>query len=182
MMSGGRKGFCVWFTGLSGSGKSTTAAALLEELTRRGLTITYLDGDIVRQHLSKGLGFSREDRDTNIRRIGFVAAEVVRHGGGVIVAAISPYHNTRMEVRQMVGSDHFIEVFVDTPLQVCEERDVKGMYARARRGELSGFTGVDDPYEPPLIPELKIETVHASVEENAARIIEYLEMRGLMEE
>ncbi len=181
MMSGSRKGFCVWFTGLSGSGKSTTAAVLLEKMTQRGLTITYLDGDIVRQHLSKGLGFSREDRDTNIRRIGFVAAEVVRHGGGVIVAAISPYRSTRAEVRQMVESEHFIEVFVDTPMQVCEERDVKGMYAKARRGELSGFTGVDDPYEPPLTPELTIETVHASVEENAARIMEYLIERGLVE-
>ncbi len=168
-------GFCVWFTGLSGSGKTTTAEVLLGKLTARGRIVTYLDGDVVRLHLSKGLGFSREDRDTNILRIGFVASEIVRHGGAVITAAISPYRATREKVREMVGSDHFIEVFVDTPLEVCEQRDVKGMYARARRGEISTFTGVDDPYEPPLNPEIRLDTVHASVEENAERIVEYLE-------
>jgi sulfate adenylyltransferase len=173
-------GFCVWFTGLSGSGKTTTAELLLGMLTRRGRTVTYLDGDIVRLHLSKGLGFSREDRDTNILRIGFVASEIIRHGGAVITAAISPYRATRAEVRKMVGSDHFIEVFVDTPLEVCEQRDVKGMYARARRGELSTFTGIDDPYEPPINPEISLDTVHASVEENAARIMAYLEQHAFL--
>jgi sulfate adenylyltransferase len=174
-------GFCVWFTGLSGSGKTTTAEVLLGMLTGRGRTVTYLDGDVVRQHLSNGLGFSREDRDTNILRIGFVASEIIRHGGAVITAAISPYRATRDEVRKMVGSDHFIEVFVNTPIEVCEQRDVKGMYARARRGEIATFTGIDDPYEPPLNPELSLDTIHTSVEENASRIIAYLEQHGLLE-
>jgi len=177
----GPGGFCVWFTGLSGSGKTTTAEALLSKLTDAGQTVTYLDGDVVRKHLSKGLGFSREDRDTNILRIGFVAAEIVRHGGAVITAAISPYRATRDEVRKMVGSEHFIEVFVDTPLEVCEQRDVKGMYARARRGEIATFTGIDDPYEPPLAPEIRLETVHASVEENAGRIMRYLQEHGFLQ-
>lgn len=173
-------GFCVWFTGLSGSGKTTTAEVLLGRLNALGRVVTYLDGDVVRLHLSKGLGFSRQDRDTNILRIGFVASEIVRHGGAVITAAISPYRTTRDEVRKMVGRDHFIEVFVDTPLEVCEQRDVKGMYARARRGEISTFTGVDDPYEPPLNPEIRLDTVHASVEENADRIVGYLEGHGFL--
>ena len=146
------KGVCVWFTGLSGSGKSTTASALIRLLDERGREITVLDGDVVRTHLSKGLGFSREDRDTNVRRIGFVASEVVRHGGIAITAAVSPYRATRDEVRAMVGADRFVEVFVDTPLEVCEARDVKGWYAKARAGEVAAFTGVDDPYEPPLAP------------------------------
>ena len=175
------EGFCVWFTGLSGSGKSTTAEVLLRKLTRYGRLVTYLDGDVVRTHLSKGLGFSREDRDTNILRIGFVASEIIRHGGAVITAAISPYRTTRDEVRKMVGSDHFVEVFVDTPIEVCEQRDVKGMYARARRGEISTFTGIDDPYEPPLTPEIRLDTVHASVEENADRIMAYLEQKGFLQ-
>ena len=173
-------GFCVWFTGLSGSGKTTTAEVLLGKLTRAGRTVTYLDGDVVRMHLSKGLGFSRADRDTNILRIGFVASEIIRHGGAVITAAISPYRSTRAEVRRMVGSDHFIEVFVDTPLEVCEQRDVKGMYARARRGEITAFTGVDDPYEPPLTPEIRLDTLNAGVEENAGRIMTYLEEHGFL--
>ena len=173
-------GFCVWFTGLSGSGKTTTAEVLLGKLTRAGRTVTYLDGDVVRMHLSKGLGFSRADRDTNILRIGFVASEIIRHGGAVITAAISPYRSTRAEVRRMVGSDHFIEVFVDTPLEVCEQRDVKGMYARARRGEITAFTGVDDPYEPPLSPEIRLDTLNAGVEENAGRIMTYLEEHGFL--
>jgi sulfate adenylyltransferase len=175
-------GFCVWFTGLSGSGKTTTAELLLGKLIERGRTITYLDGDVVRLHLSKGLGFSREDRDTNILRIGFVATEIVRHRGAVITAAISPYRSTRQEVRKMVGSDHFIEVFVDTPVEVCEQRDVKGMYARARRGEISSFTGIDDPYELPFEPEIKLDTIQATVEENAGRIIAYLEQHGFVQD
>ena len=176
------EGFCVWFTGLSGSGKTTTAEVLLGMLTSRGRTVTYLDGDVVRLHLSKGLGFSREDRDTNILRIGFVASEIIRHGGAVITAAISPYRATRDEVRKMVGSAHFIEVFVDTPIEVCEQRDVKGMYARARRGEIATFTGIDDPYEPPLNPEIRLDTVHASVEENASWIMGYLVQHGFLQE
>jgi sulfate adenylyltransferase len=175
-----RQGACVWFTGLSGAGKSTTAEVLTTLLLERGRQVTVLDGDVVRTHLSKGLGFSREDRDTNIRRIGFVAAEIVRHGGVVVCAAISPYRATRHEVRQMVGGDHFVEVFVDTPLAVCEERDAKGMYAAARRGEITGWTGIDDPYEAPEHPELVLDTVVSSAEENARRIVEYLEAEGFV--
>jgi sulfate adenylyltransferase len=174
------QGFCIWFTGLSGSGKSTTAEILTSLLLERGRQITVLDGDVVRTHLSKGLGFSREDRDTNILRIGFVAGEIARQGGAVICAAISPYRATRNEARKMVGEDRFIEVFVDTPIDICEERDVKGLYARARRGQITGFTGVDDPYESPLNAELTLETVTSTAEENAHKIIKYLEEVGFL--
>jgi sulfate adenylyltransferase len=170
-----KQGFCIWFTGLSGSGKSTTAEILTSLLLERGRQVTLLDGDVVRTHLSKGLGFSPEDRDTNILRIGFVAGEIARHGGPVITAAISPYRHTRNEARKMVGEGRFIEVFVDTPIQVCEERDVKGLYARARRGQITGFTGVDDPYETPVDPEIILDTVNFTAKENACKIIAYLE-------
>ncbi len=179
--TGRPKGVCVWFTGLSGSGKSTTAEALRSLLLARGRYVTLLDGDVVRTHLSKGLGFSREDRDTNILRIGFVAAEIVRHGGIVICAAISPYRATRQAVRQMVGDEAFIEVFVDTPLEVCEQRDVKGLYGRARRGEVVAFTGVNDPYEPPLHPELTLDTLECGVEENARKVLTFLEQAGFVQ-
>lgn len=169
-----RQGFCLWFTGLSGSGKSTTADIVTIMLMEHGRQVTVLDGDVIRTHLSKGLGFSKEDRETNIRRIGFVASEVVRHGGGVICAAISPYRATRNECRAMVGSDRFCEIFVATPLKVCEERDPKGMYALAREGKIKGFTGIDDPYEEPHKPEITLDTVNCSAEENAERIISYL--------
>jgi sulfate adenylyltransferase len=175
-----KQGFCIWFTGLSGSGKSTTAEVLTSLLLERGKQITVLDGDVVRTHLSKGLGFSREDRDTNILRIGFVAGEIARHGGSVICAAISPYRSTRNEARKMVGEERFIEVFVDTPIEVCEQRDVKGLYARARRGQITGFTGVDDPYEAPVNPEITLNTVDFTPEENARKIIAYLEARGFI--
>ncbi len=175
-----REGICIWFTGLSGSGKSTTADVLTVLLLEKGRQVTLLDGDVVRTHLSKGLGFSKEDRDTNIRRIGFVAAEIVKHGGVVVCAAVSPYRMTRDECRRMVGPDHFVEVFVDTPLEVCEQRDTKGMYAKARRGEIHGFTGIDDPYEPPLNPEIALDTVAATPETNAARIVTYLTERGFV--
>ncbi len=174
------QGFCIWFTGLSGSGKSTTAEVLTSLLLERGKQITVLDGDVVRTHLSKGLGFSPEDRDTNILRIGFVAGEIARHGGSVISAAISPYRRTRNEVRKMVGTDRFIEVFVDTPIDVCEERDVKGLYARARRGQIKGFTGVDDPYEEPIDPEITLNTINISPLENARKIMTYLEEGGFI--
>ncbi|GAB4530955.1 MAG: bifunctional sulfate adenylyltransferase/adenylylsulfate kinase [Anaerolineae bacterium] len=173
------QGACLWFTGLSGSGKSTTADILTTMLLEHGRQVTVLDGDIVRTHLSKGLGFSKEDRDTNIRRIGFVAAEIVRHGGLVICAAISPYIATRNDVRNLVG-ENFIEVFVDTPLEVCEARDTKGLYAAARRGEITGFTGIDDPYEAPIDPEITLDTVEVTPEENAQRIIAYLLARGFL--
>jgi sulfate adenylyltransferase len=166
---------------LSGSGKSTTAEILTSLLLERGRQVTLLDGDVVRTHLSKGLGFSPEDRDTNILRIGFVAGEIARHGGTVICAAISPYRATRNEARKMVGEERFIEVFVDTPIDVCEQRDVKGLYARARRGQITGFTGVDDPYEAPVNPEITLDTVSFSAEENAHKIIDYLEERGFIQ-
>ena len=175
-----RQGFCVWFTGLSASGKSTTAEILTVLLQEFGRQVTLLDGDIVRNHLSRGLGFSKEDRDTNIRRIGFVAAEIVKHQGTVLCAAVSPYRATRNDVRNTIGAERFIEVFVDTPLDECERRDVKGMYQKARRGEILNFTGIDDPYEPPVQPELVIDTVARSAEENARVIIDYLVERGFL--
>lgn len=173
-----KRGVCIWFTGLSGAGKSTTADVLTVRLQEAGRQVTVLDGDVVRTHLSKGLGFSKEDRDLNIRRIGFVAGEIVRHGGTVICAAVSPYRATRNDVRSLVGADRFVEVFVDTPLDVCEARDVKGMYAQARRGEIAGFTGIDDPYEAPEAPELTLDTVACSAEANAGRIMGWLAERG----
>ena len=169
-----RQGVCLWFTGLSGAGKSTTAEVLTILLLEHGRQVTVLDGDVVRTHLSKGLGFSKEDRDVNIRRIGFVAAELVRHGGIAVCAAVSPYRATREDVRAMVGKDRFVEIFVDTPIEVCEDRDVKGMYAKARRGEITGFTGIDDPYEAPVNPEIALDTVAYTPEENAQRIVAYL--------
>ncbi|MCC6616005.1 MAG: bifunctional sulfate adenylyltransferase/adenylylsulfate kinase [Anaerolineae bacterium] len=175
-----KQGICVWFTGLSGAGKSTTAEILTALLMEHGRQVTVLDGDVVRTNLSKGLGFSKEDRDANILRIGFVAAEIVRHGGAVICAAISPYRATRDAVRAMVGGDQFCEVFVDTPLDVCEARDSKGMYAKARRGEITGFTGIDDPYEAPLAPELTLDTVAEDAEDNASRILGWLLDRGFV--
>ncbi|MGH7629883.1 MAG: bifunctional sulfate adenylyltransferase/adenylylsulfate kinase [Gemmatimonadales bacterium] len=174
------QGACIWLTGLSGAGKSTTAEVLTALLLERGRQVTVLDGDVVRTMLSKGLGFSREDRDLNIRRIGFVASEVVRHGGLVIAAAVSPYRATRDEARALVGADRFVEVFVDTPLEECERRDVKGIYAQARRGEVKNFTGISDPYEAPLKPEVTLSTTDATPEENARRILEYLLAQGLV--
>jgi sulfate adenylyltransferase len=175
-----RQGVCIWFTGLSSAGKSTTAEILTSLLQEHGRQVTLLDGDEVRTHLSRGLGFSKEDRDANILRIGFVAAEIVRHGGVVICAAISPYRATRNEVRRMVGRGKFIEVFVATPLTVCEQRDAKGIYARARRGLAYSVTGIDAPYEPPLQPEITLDTVRHSAEENAGFILDYLTQRGFV--
>ncbi|HIE25273.1 MAG TPA: bifunctional sulfate adenylyltransferase/adenylylsulfate kinase [Anaerolineales bacterium] len=169
------QGFCIWFTGLSGSGKSATARALTDLLLERGKRLTVLDGDVVRTHLSKGLGFSAADRDTNIMRIGYVAGEIVRQGGNVICAAISPYRNARNEARKLVPEGNFIMAYVDTPLEVCEARDVKGLYAMARSGEIKGFTGIDDPYEEPINPEITVTGDVVSPEENAMKIIDYLE-------
>ena len=177
-----KQGLCVWFTGLSGSGKTTTSEIFTVLLMEHGRQVTVLDGDVVRTNLSKGLGFSAEDRDTNIRRIGYVAAEIVRHGGSVICAAVSPYRATRDEVRNMVGADRFIEVFVDTPLDVCESRDVKGMYAMARRGEIKGFTGIDDPYEAPENPEITLDTIANTPEENAHLIMNTLQEDGFIKD
>jgi sulfate adenylyltransferase len=175
-----RQGVCLWFTGLSGAGKSTTADILTALLMEHGRQITVLDGDVVRTHLSKGLGFSKEDRDINVRRIGFVASDIVRHGGVVVCAAVSPYRATRNDVRSMFEQDQYLEIFVDTPLDVCESRDVKGMYAKARRGEIKDFTGIDDPYEPPQNPELTLNTVDQTPEENARLILDYLIQQGFI--
>jgi len=174
------RGFCLWLTGFSGAGKSTTAEILATLFMQYGRQVTLLDGDVVRTHLSKGLGFSKEDRDVNIRRIGFVATEIVRHDGIVVCAAVSPYKAARNECRSMIGASRFIEVFVDTPIEICEWRDTKGMYAKARRGEIKGFTGVDDPYEPPDRPEIRLTTTDCSAEDNAYRIIRYLIAEGFL--
>lgn len=174
------QGFCVWFTGLGAAGKSTTAEVLTVKLLEGGRRVTVLDGDVVRTLLSKGLGFSKEDRDANIRRIGFVAAEIVRHGGAVICAAVSPYRATRNECRAMIGADRFIEVFVNTPLEVCEGRDSKGIYEQARAGKVKHVTGIDDVYEAPANPELELDTVRHTAEENATRIFASLTARGFL--
>jgi len=175
-----KQGFCIWFTGLSAAGKSTTAEILTVLLQELGRQVTLLDGDVVRNNLSRGLGFSKDDRDANIRRIGFVASEIVRHHGAVICAAVSPYRSTRNGVRSLVGAERFIEVFVNTPIEECERRDSKGMYLKARRGEIKNFTGIDDPYEPPLQPELELNTTTHTAEENARLIIDYLTERGFV--
>ena len=174
-----RQGICIWFTGLSGSGKSTTAEILTVLLASRGRQVSLLDGDVIRTHLSAGLGFDRDGRDANIRRIGFVASEIARHGGVAVCAAISPYRRTRDEVRKMIG-ENFIEIFVSTSIEVCEQRDPKGLYGKARRGEIENFTGVDDTYEPPSAAEIIIDTVDRTAEENARSIIDYLHQRGLL--
>lgn len=175
-----RQGACIWFTGLHNAGKSTTASVLTTLLQEYGRQVTLLDGDVVRTHFSEGLGYSKEDRDDHVRRMGFVASEIVRHGGIAVCAAVSPYRATRNDVRSMMENDHYIEVFVDTPLEVCESRDTKGMYAMARKGEVTGFTGVDDPYEAPRHPEIRIETVDNSAEENARLIIDHLIQKGFL--
>lgn len=175
-----RQGVCLWFTGLSGSGKSTTAEIVTSLLLEHGRRVTVLDGDVVRTHLSRGLGFSREDRDTNVTRIGFVASEIVRHGGVAICAAVSPYRQSRNQVRQMFSEGQFIEIFVDTPLEACEARDSKGMYAKARRGEITNFTGINDVYEVPETAEVILDGAGSPAARNAAVIIEHLRSRGFL--
>lgn len=174
------QGACIWYTGLSGAGKSTSAEVLHRVLVLRGRRVSVLDGDTVRMHLSRGLGFSKEDRDINVRRIGFVAAELVRHGALVLVAAISPYRAVREEVRRMFEAGRFLEVFVATSLEVCERRDPKAMYRQARRGEIKGFTGIDDPYECPICPEITLDTLAHTAEENAHTVLRELELRGFV--
>jgi adenylyl-sulfate kinase len=174
-------GFTLWFTGLSGSGKTTIAHLVGPELERRGLVVEYLDGDTVRTHLSKGLGFSKEDRDTNIERIGWVASRLTRHGAAVIAAAISPYAETRRRARELVEEwGSFVEVHVATSVEECARRDVKGLYEKAFRGEIKGFTGVDDPYEEPAAPELRIDTEEHEPDESARIIVAKLEELGLV--
>jgi adenylylsulfate kinase len=172
------EGFTVWFTGLSGAGKTTISAIVEKVLRDRGLRVEVLDGDIVRTHLSKGLGFSREDRDTNIRRIAFVSHLLSRNGVAVIVAAISPYRGAREEARAMIG--RFAEVYVRCPVEVCAERDVKGLYRKALAGEIKGFTGVSDPYEEPARPELVVQTDGETPEDSARRVLATLERLGYL--
>ena len=176
------RGFTLWFTGLSGAGKTTLASRVATELRARGLRVEILDGDEVRTNLSKGLGFSKEDRDTNIRRIGYVCRLLSRNGVVAISAAISPYRDVRREVREAIERDgaDFIEIYVKCPLEVLAQRDVKGLYKKALAGEIPNFTGVSDPYEEPLAPEVLVETDRESVETSVARIIAELERRGLV--
>ena len=174
-------GFTVWFTGLSGAGKTTIAHLVGPELDRRGLIVEYLDGDTVRTHLSKGLGFSKEDRDTNSERIGWVASRLTRHGAAVLAAAISPYAETRRKARAMVEEwGAFVEVHVAASVDECARRDVKGLYEKAFAGEITGFTGVDDPYEAPADPELVLDTEAHDPEESARLVLEKLEALGLI--
>ncbi len=178
-----RRGFTVWFTGLSGAGKTTLATALASELARRGLQVEILDGDEVRTNLSKGLGFSKEDRDINIRRIGYVSRLLVRNGAGVVAAAISPYREVRDEVRRSIEGEGaaFIEVFVKCPIDVLAERDVKGLYKKALAGEIKEFTGVSDPYEEPDDPEVIVETDRQSVAASVSQIMTELARRVLVQ-
>lgn len=174
-----QKGFTVWFTGLSGAGKSTLAEMLFHELRRRDMKVELLDGDVVRTNLSKGLGFSKEDRDTNILRIGFVANLLTRNGVATITSAISPYRDVRNEVRAQIRD--FVEVYVHATVEECAKRDVKGLYEKAMKGEIKGFTGVDDPYEEPQSPEIYVDTMHQSAEESLRLILTRLEEMGYIE-
>jgi adenylylsulfate kinase len=172
------RGFTLWFTGLSGAGKTTIAEIVEHELRERGRRVEVLDGDIVRTNLSRGLGFGREDRNINVLRIGFVANLLTRNGVAVIVSAISPYKEARDQVRRRIID--FVEVFVDAPLEVCAERDVKGLYKKAYSGEIPQFTGVSDPYEPPAAPDLVLKTDEEEPHESAQKVIEKLEFYGYL--
>ncbi len=176
------QGFVLWFTGLSGSGKSTVADLVVPELRERGVKIEVLDGDVVRTNLSKGLGFSKEGRDTNILRVGFVANLLARNGLAACCACISPYTEIRDTVRRQVEGDGgtFIEIFMDAPLDDCIQRDPKGLYKKALAGEIKQFTGIDDPYEPPENPEIVLKTHDAPPEESARQVLEYLEKESLI--
>lgn len=171
-------GVTMWFTGLSGAGKTTISRAVEKEVKSYGYKVEVLDGDVVRQNLTKGLGFSKEDRDENVRRVAFVASLLTRNQVIVLVSAISPYREIREEVRQRIGN--FIEVYVNAPLAVCEQRDVKGLYKKARSGEIKNFTGIDDPYEPPLNPEVECRTDLESVEESVAKVLAKLRELGYL--
>jgi len=173
------RGFTLWFTGLSGAGKTTIADIVEHELRERERRVEVLDGDIVRTNLSKGLSFSREDRNVNVLRIGFVANLLTRNGVGVIVSAISPYKEARDQVRRRIID--FVEVFVDAPLEVCAERDVKGLYKKAYSGEIKAFTGVSDPYEPPAAPDLVLKTDEEEPQESARKVLEKLEFYGYLQ-
>jgi adenylylsulfate kinase len=180
-VTSGQRGFTVWITGLSGAGKTTIGARLGDELERRGLLVERLDGDVVRTHLSRGLGFSKEDRDTNIARIGWVASRLARAGAVVIVSAISPYAEARAKARAMTEEfAPFVEVYVRASLEVCASRDVKGLYAKALAGEIADFTGVSAPYEVPERPELLVDTESSTPEESTARVVARLDELGLL--
>lgn len=172
------RGVTIWFTGLSGAGKTTIRMAVEKELRDRGYKVEVLDGDIVRENLTKGLGFSKADRDENIRRIGFVANLLTRNGVVVLVSAISPYREIRDEVRSKIGE--FVEVYVNAPLEVCEQRDVKGLYKKARAGEIKQFTGIDDPYEPPLTPDVECRTDQETLEESTHKVLATLAAQGYL--
>jgi adenylylsulfate kinase len=169
-------GVTVWFTGLSGAGKTTISCAVGNRLKSYGQKLEILDGDVVRLNLCKGLGFSKEDRDENIRRVGFVAGLLTRNQVTVLVSAISPYREIRQEVRERIGN--FVEVYVNAPLQVCEQRDVKGLYKKARAGEIKNFTGIDDPYEPPFNPDVECRTDLETVEESVSKVLAKLRELG----
>lgn len=171
-----QNGVTVWFTGLSGAGKTTIRMAVERELKDRDFKVEVLDGDIVRENLTKGLGFSKEDRDENIRRIGFVSHLLSRNGVIVLVSAISPYRDVRNQMRHKIRD--FVEVYVNAPLTVCEDRDVKGLYKKARSGEIKQFTGIDDPYEAPLNPEVECKTDLETVQESTAKVLQFLEKKG----
>jgi len=172
-------GVTIWFTGLSGAGKTTISRAIEQALQSKGYKrIESLDGDVVRQNLTKGLGFSKEDRDENIRRVGFVANILTRNQVIVLVSAISPYQEIRQELRERIGN--FVEVYVNAPLAICEQRDVKGLYKKARAGEIKNFTGIDDPYEPPLNPEVECRTDLESLEESVAKVLAKLQELGYL--
>jgi adenylylsulfate kinase len=174
-------GFTVWFTGLSGAGKTTISGLVGLELERRSRIVEYLDGDVVRTHLSKGLGFSKEDRDANIERIGWVASRLTRHGAAVLVSAISPYEEARRTARNLVSEfGPFVEVHVAASVEECARRDTKGLYAKAFSGEIDHFTGVSDPYEVPSSPDLRIETERSEPEECAGLVLGYLTANGLL--
>ena len=170
-----QKGMTLWFTGLSGAGKTTISQTVEKELIAQGYKVEVLDGDVVRENLTKGLGFSKADRDENIRRIGFVAQLLTRNGVIVIVSAISPYRNIRDEVRSRIGD--FVEVYVNAPLAVCEERDVKGLYKRARSGEIKSFTGIDDPYEAPMNPEIECRTDQETLQQSVTKVLTEVQER-----
>lgn len=175
-----QRGVTIWFTGLSGAGKTTICGAVAQALRSQGYQLEVLDGDVVRTNLTKGLGFSKADRDENIRRIGFVSHLLTRNGVIVLVSAISPYREMREEVRQRIGN--FVEVYVNAPLEVCEQRDVKGLYKRARAGEIKHFTGIDDPYEPPLNPEVECRTDQEDESESATKVLNQLQELGYLPE
>ena len=175
-----QRGVTIWFTGLSGAGKTTISRRVAEILQAQNYPVEILDGDIVRTNLTKGLGFNKEDRDENVRRIGFVSHLLSRNGVIVLVSAISPYRNIREEVRKRVGD--FVEVFVNAPLTVCEDRDVKGLYKRARSGEIKGFTGIDDPYEPPANPEIECRTDLEELSQSVTKVLDKLNELGYLPE